>query len=277
MIELAPGHKFGLDLANPVVLAGGTIGYGEAVPSGANLSSLGAVVIGPFTRNSRAGSEPPRLAETNGGIVLNTGLQNRGVKAARRRFGRLWPGLGCPVIAQVADSMPRMLGRVAEQLATADGVSGLELLIPRHATLDVVRELIRQATYNCDLPVMAKLPIESAAAMAPTAVDAGAAALVIAQPPTATGYVRVENGEQIAVTGSIHGPLSFASVCAAFEMVHSLELPCPLIACGGIHTLSQAGQILDAGARAFQIDSAFWVEPGLPARLARALAANERG
>lgn len=271
MIELAPGHKFGLALENQVMLAGGTIGYGEAIPAGAQLSRLGAVVVGPFMRNSRAGGEPPRLAETNGGFVLNTGLQNRGVKAARRHFAKLWPDLGCPVIAQVADSMPRMLGRVAEQLADAKGLCALELLIPRHATLDVVRELVRQATLNCDLPVMAKLPLDSAATVAPAAVDAGASALVIAQPPIGTGYSHTRNGNQVVVSGNLHGPLTFAAMSAVFETVRSLGLPCPLISCGGIHTVAQARQILHAGASAIQIDSAFWVEPSLPARLAHEL------
>ena len=62
--------------------------------------------------------------------------------------------------------------------------------------------------------------------------------------------------------------LSFAAMCATFEQVGSLDLACPLIACGGIHTATQAQQILAAGASAIQIDSAIWIEPGLPARLA---------
>ena len=59
---------------------------------------------------------------------------------------------------------------------------------------------------------------------------------------------------------------------AVLEVVRNLDLPCALIACGGIHTLEQARQALLAGADAIQIDSAIWVEPSLPARLAIALA-----
>lgn len=271
MIDLASGHKFGLIIDNPVMLAGGVVGYGEAVPNGAHLSSLGAVVIGPFMRNSRPGLDPPRLAETNGGFVLDTGLQNRGVKAACRKYGRLWPKLGCPVIAQIADSMPRMAGRVAEQLTSAEGLSGLELLLPQHATPDVVGELIRQALYHSDLPVLAKLPLAGASTLAPVAVEAGASALVVAQPPIGSGYARGTGGEPVSVSGGIYGPLTFPSMLAVLEVVHNLDLPCALIACGGIHTLEQARQALLAGADAIQIDSAIWVEPSLPARLAIAL------
>ncbi len=273
MIELASDHKFGLPIENPVILAGGMIGYGEAVPAGAHLDRLGAVVVGPFMRNSRPGMDPPRLAETNGGFVLNSGLQNRGVKAARRHFGKLWPRLGCPVIAQVADSAPRMAGRVVEQLTSAQGLSGLELLLPQHATPDVVRELIRQAIYHSDLPVLAKLPLEGAAALAPVAVEAGASVLVMAQPPFGMGYARgvhapAGDTDPVSISGAIYGPLVFPSTMAVLEVVRNLDLPCSLIVCGGIHTLEQARQALVAGADAIQIDSAFWVEPSLPARLA---------
>jgi dihydroorotate dehydrogenase (NAD+) catalytic subunit len=271
MIELARGHKFGLPIENPVMLAGGTVGYGEAVPAGAHLKLLGAVVVGPFMRNSRPGMDPPRLAETNGGFVLDTGLQNRGVKAGRRKYGRLWPTLGCPVIAQIADSMPRMAGRVAEQLTSAEGLSGLELLLPQHATPDVVNELVRQVTYNSDLPVMVKLPSVGASSLAPVAVEAGASGLVVALSPAGVGYARGAGTEPVGINGSIHGPLVFPSTLAILEVVRALDLPCSLIACGGIHTLDQARQALSAGADAIQIGSAVWVEPSLPARLATRL------
>jgi len=48
-------------------------------------------------------------------------------------------------------------------------------------------------------------------------------------------------------------------------------LPCPIVAAGGIHSILQARQALAAGATAIQIDSALWVEPGLPALIAKGL------
>ena len=69
------------------------------------------------------------------------------------------------------------------------------------------------------------------------------------------------------VTGSLFGPLAFAPMLAALIAVAKLALPCALLACGGIHTLAQVQQALQAGAHAVQLDSAIWVEPGLPGRL----------
>jgi dihydroorotate dehydrogenase len=54
--------------------------------------------------------------------------------------------------------------------------------------------------------------------------------------------------------------------------IAKLNLPCALIAAGGIHTIGQAQQALAVGAHAIQIDSALWVEPGLPGLLVEAIA-----
>jgi dihydroorotate dehydrogenase len=59
---------------------------------------------------------------------------------------------------------------------------------------------------------------------------------------------------------------------AALAAVARLQLPCALIACGGIFTVDQVRQALAVGAQAVQIDAAVWVEPGLPVRLVEAFA-----
>ncbi|NJN84298.1 MAG: hypothetical protein HC802_19805, partial [Caldilineaceae bacterium] len=123
MIDLAPNHKLGMEIANPVLLAGGVIGYGEASPRGNSWVGLGGVVIGPIMRRSRAGSAPPRIAETNGGVVMANGMQNRGIAATIKNFAKLWPKLGCPVIAQLADTQVDDVERVASHLTSAEGLS----------------------------------------------------------------------------------------------------------------------------------------------------------
>ncbi len=270
MIDLAPNHKLGLTVANPVLLAGGTIGYGEAVSKGLTLSRLGAVVVGPIVQSSRMGSAPPRLAHTNGGFVLETGLQNRGIGAVLKHFARWWPRLGCPVIAQLADTQPGALAKVVGQLTSNEGLSGLELRLPRHADADLTRKLVRAITHNSDLPVWVKLPLESAVELAVVAVEAEAVGLVVGQPISGVAHaVDIQAG--IRVTGALFGPLTFAPMLAVLIEVAKLDLPVALLACGGVHTIEHAHQALAAGAHAVQIDSAFWVEPGLPERIVAAL------
>jgi dihydroorotate dehydrogenase (NAD+) catalytic subunit len=272
-IDLAPHHKQGLPVANPILAAGGSVGYGEARHAGLDMARLGAVVVGPIMRRSLAGKQPPRLAHVDGGLVLETGLQNRGVSAVIRKFARLWPGLGCPVIAQIADAHPDLAAETAERLAGVDAVSGLELLIPRHADGGLVRRLVQAVDRAADLPVWVKPPLSLAVELAPPAVEAGAAALVIAQPLTGAGLARtpddppVQGAPAALVRGPVYGPLAFAPMLDVLAQVAALDLPAARIACGGIHTPEQVRQALAVGASAVQLDSALWVEPGLAGRL----------
>jgi dihydroorotate dehydrogenase (NAD+) catalytic subunit len=48
----------------------------------------------------------------------------------------------------------------------------------------------------------------------------------------------------------------------------------PLVACGGVHSLEDVLSYLAVGAKAVQIDTAVWVDPALPGRIAAALAGS---
>lgn len=258
MIELAPGHKQGLPVANPVLIAGGMVGYGEATPRGLNLAGVGGVVIGPIMASSRAGAPLPRVAETIGGMVLETGWQNRGVGNAISRYGKLWPNLGCPVVAQVVDADPRSLGKLAARMASAPGIAGLEL-VPLTRDVELAKPMVRNAVEASDLPIWVKVPLAEAMAWAKPLVEVGANGLVVGQPPRGQlGSVKAG-----VVSGGLYGPLTFALVLPVIRALARLQLPAALIACSGIHTFDQMQQALEAGASAVQIDTAVWVEPAL--------------
>jgi len=273
MIDLAPNHKLGLSVKNPVLLAGGTIGYGEAMHSSLALKQLGGVVVGPLLRHSSAGPTPPRLAEMPGGFVMAAGVQNRGIGDVLKRYARLWARLGTPVIVQVAEQRPEVLAFLLEQVAAVEALVALELLIGQGAEAESVKRVVQTAAQISDLPIWVKLPLAEAARLAPIAVDAGAVGVVVGQPPPGAALRHYQ--DSIATTlvqGALYGPATYHLMLATLLAVSRLTLPAALIACGGIHTQEQAQTVLRIpGVRALQIDSALWVEPGLPAQLAMAL------
>jgi dihydroorotate dehydrogenase (NAD+) catalytic subunit len=271
VIDLAPNHKLGLVVANPVLLGAGAIGYGEAVPRGLDITQLGAAVVGPVLGASRGGTQPPRLAYVNGGVVLDSGLQNRGVNNAIQQYGKLWEKLGCPVVVQVAESHPATLARVANKLANLPGVQGLELLCAADIDVPRLASLVRAVDRECELPMWVKLPLGRAAVLAPAVCESGAVGLVVGQAPNGTG-MRLVDGVTLPVTGALFGPLVFPQMIEVLLQIAALHLPVALIASGGIHTVDQVRQALAAGAQAVQVDSAVWVEPGLAGRLAAGLA-----
>ncbi len=266
-VELAPGHKIGLPLAGPVMLGAGSVGYGEARHRELETARFGGAVVGPFTRRSRGGSQPPRMAHTVGGFVRRVGLQNRGVSAAVRRYGQLWPRLGCPVIAQVADSEHRDAAETVERLSGAEGIEGFELLCVPEAGGKEISRLLEVVLLETDLPVLVKLPLARAAMLAPAAAAAGAAGVVVGSPPRGAGM----RSDGQAVSGEMFGPGAFPMMLAALLAVQALDLPVSLVASGGVHTRQQARDCLQAGADALQLDSLVWVEPVAAVALAVSL------
>src|SRR2546421_7842243 len=79
-IDLAPGHKHGLRLRNPVMVASGTFGYGTEYQKLIDIQRLGAICSKGITRRPRPGNRTPRIAETPAGMLNAIGLQNIGVE-----------------------------------------------------------------------------------------------------------------------------------------------------------------------------------------------------
>ncbi len=270
MIDLAPHHKAGLAVANPILLGAGAIGYGEARPQLLKTAELGAVVVGPVLLQSRGGAPLPRLVHTPGGAILNSGLQNRGVQNVIARFAELWPRLGCPVLVQIAESVPQGAAKVASRLAETGAVHGFELLIPRALRSDEVATLVRAVVRAGDLPVWVKVAAENGGSAAEAAMESGAGAIVVGRPPLAGGY---RDGQW--VQGELLGPAVFAQMLPVLAALAKRLPDAPLIAAGGIHAIDQVNAALATGARAVQLDSVVWVEPGAAGRILARMGKNE--
>jgi dihydroorotate dehydrogenase (NAD+) catalytic subunit len=263
MIELAPRHKVGLPLPDPLMTAAGCFGYGPEYADWADISGLGAVVTNPVSLRPRRGAAQPRLVETPGGFILNTGGQNPGVRRVLQRYAAAWKRLGRPIVVHLAPDDPEALARTARALETAGAVAGLEVGLPEDTSPADAASLVTAARES-ELPLLARLPLARAADLAAVCVEAGADALVIGAPPLGSA------GSGQVVTGYLYGPAMHALAVHALLRVRPL-VDVPLVGCGGIHSVEDARALLGAGAIAVQVDSAIFVDPSLLGRLAEAL------
>jgi dihydroorotate dehydrogenase (NAD+) catalytic subunit len=78
----------GLELASPIVLLSGCVGFGEEYTRVAGFSNreVGAIVLKGTTGTARLGNPPHRLAETSEGMLNAIGLQNPGVDVVVREI-----------------------------------------------------------------------------------------------------------------------------------------------------------------------------------------------
>lgn len=278
MIDLAPRHKQGLQLQNPIMIGGGTAGYGEAIHPAIDPSQLGAIVVGPMLRYSSGGSNFPRIAEADSSFVLETGWQNRGVSSALKRYATLWSRLGCPIIAQVADSQSELLADVVEKLNDAfyagASISGVELVLPLDVDEDQADLLVTTVLRSTELPLLVHLPLHSADYLAEAVVYAGADALVVGRAPKGVLFRHGASSNELdgqssrgvmplPLSGISGGPGLFPLMIEKLHQIQRQELDVPMIAASLVHSVAQAKQVMISGAAALQVGSALWVEPGL--------------
>jgi dihydroorotate dehydrogenase (NAD+) catalytic subunit len=266
-----------LELANPVMTASGTFGYGDEHPDLTQVSALGAIVTKTVTLEPRAGNPPPRLHETPAGLLNSIGLQNVG--AARFAAERLpdLARLGPPIIVSVGGSRPEDFGRCVE-IVGDDGVAAYEINIscPNVASgLEFSRSpseaaKVMRAVRRCtNKPIFAKLSpnVTDIVTVGRACVEEGADGLTAIN--TFLGMaIDVERGCPVLprTVGGLSGPaIRPLALCRVWELARRLS--CPVIGVGGIVTGRDAAEFLMAGAAAVQIGTASFRDPARAAHV----------
>jgi dihydroorotate dehydrogenase (NAD+) catalytic subunit len=271
-VDLAPGHKQGLLLANPVMPAAGTFGYGLEYEGLMETEQLGAIVTTPTTLRPQRGQPQPRLQELKDGLLLGTGGQNPGLGRVLREYAPRWARGKVPVILNIAGPRPAEFASVARRLDNAQGIWGLELTLPDRATSPEARGIVAAVRALTLLPLWAKLPLFRAEDLADVCLDAGANALTVGLPPLG---MSLDLAAKARLVGRLYGrmvkPLALRAVDAVAQCVQA-----PIIASGGIHTVEDALEFLALGASAVQVGSATWVEPGTMLRIVKDIAAGQQ-
>ena len=274
-VDLAPGRKSSLLLANPVMTASGTFGVGLEFVKVFDIQRLGAIVSKAVTPHPRRGNVQPRIAETAAGMINSIGLQNIGLEALLRDVAPTWATWRVPVIVNIAGESVDEYAELARGLDGAVGVSGLEVNIscpnvedglvfgtdPR-AAADVTAAVRRQTT----LPLIVKLTPNAAdlTAVARAAVDAGADALTLINTfPAMVIDVEARRPALGWGSGGLSGPaLKPIAVKMVYDVAGAVDVP--IIGCGGIMCGRDAVEYLMAGASAVQVGTATFRNPRAP-------------
>ncbi|UCH86363.1 MAG: dihydroorotate dehydrogenase [Dehalococcoidia bacterium] len=271
-VELAPRCKRGLLLANPVMAASGTFGYGLEMAKELDIQRLGAIVCKGTTLRRRRGNPQPRTVETPAGMLNSIGLQNMGVEALIRDIAPIWATWRVPVVVNIAGESVEEYARLARRLDGVAGVSGLELNIscPNVATgmvfgssLQMTAEVTAAVRRETTLPVIVKLTpnVSDISSVARAAADAGADALTLINTFPAMAIDVKNRRPSLGWTfGGLSGP---ALKPIALRLVYQTAavVDVPLIGCGGIMTGLDAIEYIMAGASAVQVGTATFVNP----------------
>jgi dihydroorotate dehydrogenase (NAD+) catalytic subunit len=270
---LKTGVRIGsIVLANPVMPASGTFGFGREMAAIWNVRQLGAIVSKGVTPLPREGNDSPRVAETASGMLNSVGLQNPGIVSFLSQELPFMLSLGIPVIVNAAGHSIEDYVEVCSLLDRTDvSVIELNLSCPnvRSGCMsigtdpDQVMAVVRAAKCATRKPLWVKLTpnVTSIVEIALAAQEAGADAVSLIN--TLMGMqidIRTRRPVLGGNTGGLSGP---AVKPVAVRMVNEVSraVRIPVIGMGGIQTGEDAIEFLMAGAVAVQVGTANLLRP----------------
>lgn len=265
-----------LHLANPVMTASGTFGYGEEFTPFIEIDRLGAYIIKGTTLNPREGNDYPRMVETPSGMLNAVGLQNKGVDYFINHIYPRIRNLGSKLIVNVSGANIDDYAETARRLHGLDGVSAIEVNIScpnvkqggmAFGTTTTgaasVTKAVREAYPDKALIVKLSPNVTSIAEIAKAVEAEGADSVSLIN--TLMGMsIDVERRKPhlSTITGGLSGPaVRPVAVRMVWQVAKAVEIP--VIGLGGIMNGRDAIEFMLAGATAIEIGTANFIDPAV--------------
>ena len=274
----------GMELANPVIAASGTFGYGIEFEEIVSLDGIGGFVTKGISLNPMAGHPATRIIQTAAGMLNAIGLQNVGVQEyLERKLPPMRRYPHCNVIVNVFGYSVGEYTQVIEFLNQAGGIAAYELNVSCPnvhsggmafgADPVELEYLVRKAREVATRPLIVKLSpnVTSIAHMAHIAQEAGADAVSLTNTFVAMSIdVETRRPRLSNITGGLSGPaIKPIALRMVYETARAVSIP--VIGMGGIVTAEDAVEFLLAGATAIQVGTASYADPRAVERLAKGL------
>ena len=268
----------GVKFNNPLIAASGTFGFGREFSEFYPLEKIGGVSCKGITLKERMGNPPPRIAETESGILNAVGLQNPGVDHFIENDLHWLKEQNTVVIANIAGNTVEEYCAMAEKLSDTE-VDFVELNISCPnvksggvqfgTSCESVGNITAEVKKYCKKPLMVKLSpnVTDIAEIAKSAEYSGAD--VISMINTLTG-MRIDINTKRPIirnnTGGMSGPAVFpVAVRMVWQVYNAVNIP--IVGMGGISKWQDAVEMLMAGASALQIGTVLFNDPYAPIKI----------
>ena len=267
----------GLELASPIVLLSGCVGFGEEYTrvEGFSNRDVGAVVLKGTTGDPRLGNPPHRVYETPMGMLNAIGLQNPGVNKV---VDDILPGLDFSetrFFANACGSTIEEYERVTQKFDDSP-IDAIEINISCPNVKeggvsfgnypDMSAKVVAACRRHTDKPLIAKLSPNQTDIQenARLCIEAGADGLAVIN--TMMGMA-VDAETRKPIIGNVRGglsgpaikPISLLKVQQVYEVAGPKNVP--IIGQGGVTTAEDALEFLIAGASTVGVATALFYDP----------------
>ena len=264
----------GIELANPVIPASGTFGYGYEFAEWYDINVLGTFSFKGTTRDPRFGNPTPRIAECTSGMINAVGLQNPGVDAViSHELPELKKYFHKPVMANVSGFAIEDYAYTCERLDKEEQVGWLEVNISCPnvhgggmsfgTSPEAAAEVTKAVKAVTTKPVYIKLSpnVTDIVSIAKACEEAGADGISMIN--TLMG-MRIDLNRRKPIIANKSGGFSGPAIKpVALSMVYRVyeAVKIPIIGMGGLSTAEDVLEMMLAGATAVEIGAANLIDP----------------
>ncbi|MCH8326066.1 MAG: dihydroorotate dehydrogenase [Bacteroidetes bacterium] len=262
-----------LTLRNPIMLASGTVGYGNEISEFIDLKKIGAIVTKSISLKPRKGNKPQRIMETAAGMLNAIGLANVGIEKFIKEKIPFLKKHDVPIICNIAASTIEEYVECVSMLEHEDGIHAFEINVSCPNVkegglqfgndIKMVGKITEKVRANTTKPIIIKLSpnVSYISDFAQAAKKEGADAVSAINTLVGTAFnIKTRKPKLYNITGGLSGPaIKPIALAKVFEIHRKVDIP--IIGIGGIMNWQDAVEFMIAGSSAVQLGTVNFIDP----------------
>lgn len=262
-----------LKLKNPIILASGTVGYGNEIAEFLDLNILGGIVTKSLSLKPRKGNPPQRIVETPAGMLNAIGLANVGVEEYLKEKIPFIKKYNVPLICNIAASSIEEYVECTKILTEEDTVKAFEINVScpnvKEGGLQfgndvkAVGKITEKVKAVTNKPVIIKLSpnVSYISEFAKVVKKEGGDAVSAINTLVGTAFNIFTKKPKIKnINGGLSGPaIKPVALAKVLEIKRSVNIP--IIGIGGIMNWKDVIEFMIAGANAVQLGTLNFINP----------------
>jgi dihydroorotate dehydrogenase (NAD+) catalytic subunit len=268
-----------LKLRNPIMLASGTVGYGNEIAEFVDLNKIGAIVTKSLSLKPRKGNPPQRITETPAGMLNAIGLANVGVEVFLKEKIPFLKQYDVPLICNIAASSVEEYVECTKILTEEETIKAFEINVScpnvkegglqfgnNLSAVGKVTEKVRAVTNK---PLIIKLSpnVSYISEFAKVVKDEGGDAVSAINTLVGTAFNIFTRKPKVQnVFAGLSGPAIKPVALAKVLEIHQ-KVDIPIIGIGGIMNWKDVVEFMIVGASAVQIGTLNFVDPAAPIKI----------
>jgi dihydroorotate dehydrogenase (NAD+) catalytic subunit len=262
-----------LKLKNPVMLASGTVGYGNEISNFTDINKLGGIVTKSLSLKPRKGNPPQRIAETPAGMLNAIGLANVGVEVFVKEKIPFLKQFDVPLVCNIAASSVEEYVECVKILDPEDTIKAFEINVScpnvkdgglefgnNPSAVARITEETRKIT-NKTLIIKLSPNVSRISEFAKVVKENGGDAVSAINTLVGTSFnIWTKKPKIFNITGGLSGPaIKPVALAKVLEIKRNVDIP--IIGIGGITNWQDAAEFMIVGASAFQLGTVNFVNP----------------